>query len=329
MLQSSSSGRVPTIWAAVAAAVLGFVFGSTREWNKNRLRRKGIARVVADDLRRAQSAITRMWMRGAIHPQLLADKRFGEDEQRRLATTLKPNEWATVSSAIGWLDRLERIEADTPLSPRHEARGERIGYDDLVELYERLDSARWALRRASAPVPARIPILGLTRLRWRKHGVGGIARNEAALYAKSVQRTPDRPCLPGFASVSDVQQLVDAPEGAQLAEMRRQLQEVFADLSVAQLQLRRWRGVSEARAYEARWNKTLGPPSDREGCAKPRHRTVDRPPHALSEPATPGRLQNLFERVHQWWQGGIGAECTRCTRRRERVRRWFGRRLAL
>jgi hypothetical protein len=38
--------------------------------------------------------------------------------------------------------------------------------------YERLDAARWVLRRQSAPIASRVPVGFVTRLPWRAHGTG-------------------------------------------------------------------------------------------------------------------------------------------------------------
>jgi hypothetical protein len=113
LVQSTNGGLTATSAAAiatVAAAVFAAMFAFLNEWNKNRLRRKGIARVLTDDMRRDQSAVARARFRGAWwdDAEILADRVTNEDLQR-LATALKPGEWATVSSALGWMQALSAV----------------------------------------------------------------------------------------------------------------------------------------------------------------------------------------------------------------------------
>ncbi|MTD47345.1 hypothetical protein GKE82_24370 [Conexibacter sp. W3-3-2] len=209
------------VLAGVAAALVALYGLTAGEWNRNRLRRKGIARVLADDMRRAQSAVVRCYRRGAYKPSLFLEPRIDRDGQERIATAARPNEWATISSALGWLE-VVRARAHAPTKPDEETPPSEQGSTEpdtkdgdsattstdeheypfgstsderkreeefLVELYERLDAARWSLRRLTAPLPWRLPVAGITRTRWRPHGIDGLLRTEPAAAGHDDERS--------------------------------------------------------------------------------------------------------------------------------------------
>jgi hypothetical protein len=209
-VQSNNNGLTATSVAAiatVAAAVFAAIFAFLNEWNKNRLRRKGIARVLTDDMRRDQSAVARARFRGAWwdDAEILADRVTDEDLQR-LATSLKPGEWATVSSALGWMQTLTaardralamnvpraKVTIGRKTQPGHAVALEKHEQNWLEDTWYRLEGARWSLRRQAAPIPSRIPVRGWTRYRWRPHGQLGIQTDEVhrANCGQNKHRTP-------------------------------------------------------------------------------------------------------------------------------------------
>jgi hypothetical protein len=211
----------------LAAAFVAAMFALLNEGNKNRLRRKGIARIVADDMRRTQSAIARARFRGRwwADEEELPPRVSTDEDVQRLATALRPNEWATVSSAMGWTDTLRGVRAqrvaeandqrgDGADNPDHlsvkqrlrvaakgrieTVRAARVRPQDihlegaepqwLVESWYRLEAARWSLRRLGAPLPLAVALGPLTRLRWRKHGQSGVRQDEMARTRDQAER---------------------------------------------------------------------------------------------------------------------------------------------
>lgn len=158
--------------------------------------------------------------------------RIDERDIQRIATALKANEWATVSSALGWLETLSGARthdlgqssgsAAQPgaSGPRPQLSAETLAW--LEETFERLDAARWTLRRLSAAIPSRWPIRGVTRVRWRAHDAAGLKRTEIARAVspeahEAIRKRPDLPTL-----------------------------------TQRQLRRRRYRGVHRAREWEER-----------------------------------------------------------------------------
>lgn len=236
--QSDSGFNWPLlVGPALGAAVLAAFFALFSEWNKNRLRRKGIARVVADDMRRHQSTIARAWFRGRWWEadEYLPDRVSDEDIQR-LATALKPNEWATTSSALGWMGALRaarardmaraeagRADDEPPVVAAELPRLKESEMDWLELTYERLEAARWALRRQCAPIGWRLPLGPLTRLPWRPHGTGQI-------HATEVSRAKEHGLDPAKVEEAPPLKTVTDP---------------------TQLRRRRFKGVTKARAWDA------------------------------------------------------------------------------
>lgn len=138
-------GALATIGAALVAAVFAF----SHEVFKNRLRRVGIARLLYHRLLTYQSTLATAYANEAWWP----DEEFREsdldsDDLKRVATALRAEEWRVVNSALGWAEYLR--------AHRNVRCGEGNSRPDggelaaILETYERLEQARWALRRVCA-----------------------------------------------------------------------------------------------------------------------------------------------------------------------------------
>jgi hypothetical protein len=128
------------VLAAIAAAILAF----RHEQYKNRLRRQGIARLLYLKLLQCQSMLATAYYSHEWWAEDDFPKSYLSDEDiKRVATALRANEWRVVNSALGWTEHLRA---------RHRSKGAttRLGPDDLNrihDIYEKLELARWALRR--------------------------------------------------------------------------------------------------------------------------------------------------------------------------------------
>jgi hypothetical protein len=145
---ASAGGNVVAYGAAatVLAALVAAFFAFSHEAFKNRLRRAGIARLLYHRLLTYQSTLATAYSNQAWWP----DEEFREsdldaDDLKRVATALRANEWRVVNSALGWA---EYLRAHRHVRCNEGAR--RPDNDELAairETYERLEQARWALRR--------------------------------------------------------------------------------------------------------------------------------------------------------------------------------------
>ena len=135
-------GAVATIVAALVAAFFAF----SHEAFKNRLRRAGIARLLYHRLHTYQSTLATAYSDEAWWPkEEFRESDLDSNDLKRVATALRADEWRSVNSALGWADYL-RAHRDV----RCGEGTRRPNKDELAairETYERLEQARWALRR--------------------------------------------------------------------------------------------------------------------------------------------------------------------------------------
>jgi hypothetical protein len=144
---ASTGGSVLTYGVLAAAAAAFFAF--SHELFKNRLRRAGIARLLYHRLLTYQSTLATAYCDRAWWP----DEEFREsdldsDDLKRVATALRANEWRVVNSALGWAEYLRAHR-----KVKYDQWSFRPNEDELTairETYERLELARWALRRVCA-----------------------------------------------------------------------------------------------------------------------------------------------------------------------------------
>jgi hypothetical protein len=151
----SSSGNSGFSYTAVAA--LFTIIGAVgHELFKNRLRRKGIARLLYYRLLECQSTLAiayyskQWWSQKELRGSYLEE----DDDVKRVATALYAHEWRVVHSVLGWTEHLRDRQ-------RREGDGHEVAQADLDRIrstYERLELARWSLCRVCAYGTTRIPL---------------------------------------------------------------------------------------------------------------------------------------------------------------------------
>jgi hypothetical protein len=131
-------------YSAVVAALIAAFFAFRHEQYKNRLRRQGIARLLYLKLLQCQSMLATAYYNQEWWSEDEFPKSYLSDEDiKRVATALRANEWRIVNSALGWTEFLRARQR------RKDVMGG-FGEDDLArirDIYEKLELARWALRR--------------------------------------------------------------------------------------------------------------------------------------------------------------------------------------
>jgi|GEM_PF-6049246 len=140
--------------ATLIAAVFAALFAFLHEHFKNRLRRAGIARLLYHRLLTHQSTLATAFHTERWWPEdELQESDLDADDLKRVATALRSHEWRTVNSALGWTDSL-----------RSRRKGKhamlKLKTDELETIsktYEKLEMARWALRRVCSRWQLRRP----------------------------------------------------------------------------------------------------------------------------------------------------------------------------
>jgi hypothetical protein len=172
-------------YTAVAALVTGVV-AVAHEFYKNRLRRRGIARLLYYRLLECQSTLAvAYYARRWWSHEDLREAFIDTDDVKRVATALRAHEWRVVNSTLGWTEHLRtrqrRVGAEHDVDP---ADLERIRLT-----YERLELARWALRRVCGQW--RVSALALGRMPWDVHNQHE-ARSRASRERRALPQKPLR-----------------------------------------------------------------------------------------------------------------------------------------
>lgn len=147
----ASAGSSTPVYG-VAAIIAGFVaacFAFSHELFKNRLRRAGIARLLYHRLLTYQSTLATAYYEQTWWPsEEFRESDLAVDDLKRVATALWANEWRVVNSALGWTEYL-RAHRNVRYA-QGSSRPSEVEMAAIMETYERLEQARWALRRVCA-----------------------------------------------------------------------------------------------------------------------------------------------------------------------------------
>jgi hypothetical protein len=133
---------------AAFGAAFAAVLAVAHEVFKNGLRRRGIARVLYHRLLQRQSTLAIAYYRRSWwSDEEIRESDLDDDDLKRVATALAPSAWRLVNSALGWMEHLQaRRRGRTGLVLSQE------DHDQIRDVYERLELARWALRRVAGRV---------------------------------------------------------------------------------------------------------------------------------------------------------------------------------